>query len=73
MAVIEVSDEIVNVHGPVPEHGGDHPVWAYPTAGVGVSVMDVPEMNFALHVAPQLIPPGLLRTLPLPAMFTPRL
>jgi hypothetical protein len=37
-----------------------------PAAGVAVKATTAPEENAALHVAPQLIPAGLLVTVPLP-------
>ncbi len=41
-----------------------------PCAGVAVSVTAVPCWNGAEHVAPQLIPAGLLVTVPEPLLFT---
>jgi hypothetical protein len=37
-----------------------------PAAGVAVSANTWPEVNDVLHVAPQLMPAGLLVTVPLP-------
>jgi hypothetical protein len=44
-----------------------HPVKAEPALGVAVSVTTVPLTKSAAHVAPQLIPAGLLVTVPVPA------
>ena len=50
------------------------PVNVEPEAGLAVSVTAVPEVKRVLHVLPQLSPPGLLVTVPLPvpALFTVR-
>jgi hypothetical protein len=48
----------------------DHPVNVNPAAGVAVSVTEVPALNNALHTEPQLIPAGLLMTVPLPESTT---
>jgi len=50
----------------VPLQAPDHPVNVEPAAGAAVSVTTVPLLNPALHVAPQLIPDGLLVTTPVP-------
>ena len=52
---------------PVPEQPPPlHPVSTLPEAGVAVSVTDVPFVNGAEHVEPQLIPAGELVMLPPP-------
>jgi hypothetical protein len=43
-----------------------HPAKVVPAAGVAVSVTSVPLLNEAEQVPPQLIPAGLLVTVPLP-------
>jgi hypothetical protein len=43
-----------------------HPANVEPDDGDAVSATPVPEAKDALHVAPQLIPAGLLVTVPLP-------
>ena len=43
-----------------------HPAKVVPVAGVAVSVTSVPLLNEAEQVPPQLIPAGLLVTVPLP-------
>jgi len=48
------------VHGPL------HPENTDPAEAVAVRVIDVPELNPAVHVAPQSIPAGLLITVPVP-------
>ena len=67
---VAVTDSAVvasdNWHAPVPLHAPLHPANAEPAAGVAVSCTDVPEAKFALHVVPQLIPAGLLVTVPEP-------
>ena len=51
---------------PVPVHAPDQPVKSELASGFAVSVTDVPLANFALHAKPQLIPFGLLVTVPTP-------
>ena len=55
---------IVTVHVPVPLQAPDHPAKKAPLAGVAVSLTLVPELNDAVHVGEQLIPAGLLVTVP---------
>jgi len=43
-----------------------HPSNVEPADGDAVSATPVPDVNPALHVAPQLMPAGLLVTVPLP-------
>jgi hypothetical protein len=62
-AVWEVS---VTTHELIPEHAPDQPVNVDPDAGVAVRVTLVPEANFAMQLDPQLIPEGLLLTIPVP-------
>src|SRR5258708_15169913 len=50
----------------VPEQAPLHPVKTEPAAGIAVSVTVVPLAIPAEHVAPQLIPPTLLVTVPVP-------
>jgi len=59
---------IVTVHVvPVPVHPPPlHPPKLEPEPGVSVSVTCEPALKFALHPSGQLIPPGLLETLPVP-------
>ena len=68
-----VAAEIVTVQGPVPVQPPPlQPVKAEPTAGAAVSVTAVPLGKFAAQVAPQLMPAGLLVTVPalVPALET---
>jgi hypothetical protein len=68
VAVTVVALVTVTVHGPVPLHPPPlQPVNSEPTAGPAVSVTTVPLIKLALQVAPQLIPAGLLVTVPVPA------
>ena len=64
---------IVTEQLPVPEQAPDHPLKIYPELGVAVSVTDVPELNDALQVLPQLMPIGLLVIAPLPELLTVKL
>jgi hypothetical protein len=48
----------------VPEQAPDHPAKDDPPLGVAVRVKLVPVLKLAEHVAPQLIPAGLLVTVP---------
>jgi len=67
VAVTDWAALIVTTQIPVPLHTAPlQPLNTDPLAGVAVSVTDVPLANDALHVAPQLIPTGLLVTVPLP-------
>jgi len=54
------------VHVPVPVHAPVHPAKIELVPGLAVSVTDVPLANVALHVEPQLIPEGVLVTVPVP-------
>lgn len=68
---VTVLDGIVNEHTPVPvQVPPPQPVNTNPAAGVGVNVIADPELKFAEHVAPQLIPAGLLLTVPEPDTVT---
>lgn len=68
LAVIVVSDVGVNVHGPLPTQRAElHPTNTEFAAGVAVSVTAAPCATDAEHVAPQLIPEGLLTTVPAPS------
>ena len=61
MAVIETEQV------PVPEQPSpDQPVKVEPEAGLAVRATDVPELKLAEQVEPQLMPLGLLVTVPEP-------
>ena len=66
LAVALVVAVSVSEHVDVPEQAPDHPAKADPEAAVAVSVTDVPLGKLAAHVEPQLIPDGLLVTVPVP-------
>jgi hypothetical protein len=57
---------IVTEQDPVPEQAPPQPAKIDPAAGVAASFTDVPAGKFELHVCPQLIPDGVLKTVPLP-------
>ena len=57
---------ITTVQVPFPEQAPDQPLKVAPPFGVAVSTTLVPDGNDALQVAPQLIPAGLLVTVPFP-------
>lgn len=63
---------IETMHAPEPLHAPPHPAKLEPTAGAGVSVTLEPEVKLAVHVAPQLMPAGVLETspVPVPALVT---
>lgn len=56
----------------VPLQPPDHAANLEPDLAAAVSLTDVPAVNFAAHVLPQLTPEGLVVTVPapLPALFT---
>jgi hypothetical protein len=66
VAVTAVAAEAVMLHVPVPVQPPDHPANVEPEFGVAVSVTEVPTAKLALHVCPQVMPAGLLLTLPAP-------
>jgi phage tail protein X len=67
VAVTELAAFIVTVQAPVPVQAPLQPVKVAPAAGVAVSVTAVPAANDAEHVVPQLMPAGVLVTVPGPA------
>jgi hypothetical protein len=66
VAVTAVLAEIVRAQLPAPVQAPDHPANVEPEAGVAVRVTIVPLLKVALHTLPQLIPLGLLVTVPVP-------
>ncbi len=56
----------VTVHAAVPEHAPLHPSNVKLVPGVAVSVTCVPEAKFAVQVPGQLMPAGVLVTVPEP-------
>src|SRR5947209_19386748 len=68
VAVTVVAAESVTVQAPVPEQPPPlQPVKVEPVAGAAVSVTAVPLVKLAAQVAPQVMPAGLLVTVPAPA------
>jgi hypothetical protein len=65
-AVTELFALSVTVQVAMPLHVPDHPAKVEPASGVAVSVTTVPLLNGALQVFPQLIPSGVLVTVPDP-------
>jgi hypothetical protein len=72
VAVTVVLAASVKLHAPVPVQPPAHPAKVEPALGVAVRVTAVPGAKLALQVVPQLIPEGLLVTVPVPvpAFFT---
>jgi len=66
VAVTAVFPVTVTVHAPLPLHAPDHPLNVDPVTAAAVRVTDVPAPNDALQVVPQLMPEGLLVTVPVP-------
>ena len=66
-AVTEWFALIVSMQVPVPEQSPDQPVNCTPEAAAALRVTEVPSLNCAEQVAPQLIPAGELVTVPEPA------
>jgi hypothetical protein len=60
--VLATSMVVIPLLQPVPLH----PPNVEPAAGVAVKVTRVPPLNDAAHVPPQLMPAGLLVTVPFP-------
>lgn len=62
----------VRLHFPIPEHAPDHPAKVEPDSGVAVNTTAVPLGKLAVHVCGQLIPAGVLVTVPwpVPALVT---
>ncbi len=56
----------VTLQLPVPEHAPVQPVNVEPEVAVAVSVTLVPWLKLALQVAPQLMPAGVVATVPVP-------
>jgi hypothetical protein len=54
------------VQVPVPVHDPVHPAKIELSSGFAFSVMDVPAVKLAVHVSPQLMPAGVLVTVPDP-------
>src|SRR5512146_2434242 len=68
-AVTDTFDELpvrAMVQAPVPVQGPLHPPKADPLEGTASRVTEVPPANEAVHVVPQLMPTGLLVTVPVP-------
>jgi len=66
VAVTDLAVVIETVQVPIPEQAPDQPAKVWPEVGVAVSVTDVPKVNDVEQVEPQLIPDGLLVTVPVP-------
>jgi len=66
VAVATIFAFMVMVQGPVPLHDPVQPAKKDPFAGTAVSLTCVPDPNIALHVEGQLMPAGVLVTVPVP-------
>ena len=66
VAVTDCAEFMVTLQLPVPEQAPLHPAKVAPAAGVAVNVTTVPPAKFALQVPGQLMPAGVLATVPLP-------
>jgi hypothetical protein len=66
VAVTVVAADTVTVQAPVPSQGALQPVKVEPVAGAAVNVTEVPPGKFAEQVGLQLIPAGVLITVPVP-------
>jgi len=69
VAVTDVAAFTVTAHVPVPEQAPPQPAKKEPAAGVAVRVRTVPGVTDCEHVAPQLMPAGVLVTVPVPVPF----
>ena len=66
VAVTDLAALIVTEQLPVPVQAPLQPAKVEPAAAVAVRVTTVPLVKFAVHVLGQLIPAGLLLTVPVP-------
>ncbi len=66
-AVADLLEFIVTEQVPMPEQAPLQPLKLDPADGVAVRTTDVRELKLAAHSGPQVIPAGLLVTIPLPA------
>ena len=66
VATTERLTSVVSEHWTVPVQAPDQPAKVEPAAGVAVRVTGVPLLKLDEQTAPQLIPAGLLVTVPLP-------
>jgi hypothetical protein len=66
VAVTELLPLNVTLHEPAPLHAPDQPAKVEPVAAIAVRVTTAPVLNSALHVVPQVMPLGLLVTVPEP-------
>jgi hypothetical protein len=66
VAITEAAAESVTVHAAVPVQAPVHPAKEEPAAAVAVRVTAVPLGKLAVQVEPQLIPEGVLVTVPVP-------
>lgn len=66
VAVTEAAAESVTLQVAVPVQAPDHPANVEPEPGAAVKVTVVPLENVALQVVPQLMPAGVLVTVPAP-------
>lgn len=66
VAVTLAAVVIAMVQVVAPVHAPDHPANTAPLPGVAVSVTEVPVLNCVEQVGPQLMPAGLLVTVPVP-------
>jgi hypothetical protein len=70
VAVTKCDVAMFTVQEPVPVQSPPHPLKVEPALGVAVSVTKVPLVNEARQVAGQLMPAGVLLTVPVPLPFT---
>jgi hypothetical protein len=66
VAVTDALADAIMLHVPVPLQAPDQPANVEPAFGVAVSVIEVPAAKLALQVCPQLMPAGVLLTVPPP-------
>jgi hypothetical protein len=65
VAITDFATVIITLQVPVPEHAPDQPENLYPLLAWAVKITDTPELKLAEQADLQIIPEGLIVTVPL--------